>query len=134
MGLYLGDINLTVGKKGDEGYTPVHGKDYFDGLSAYQIAQQQGFSGTEEEFGQALANAVEAQMLFGCFNKQTTWNQNETVFTETWTYNGDSYSQVITNSDPVQTKQLTINGVNAGLWTITVDEANCVINTIYTIE
>lgn len=87
MGLYLGNTNLTFGKRGEKGYTPIKGVDYFDGedgLSAYDIAKQQGFNGTVEEFGTALANAVEIQMLLGRFNSTITWNDDGTEYTQTW--------------------------------------------------
>ena len=119
MAIILNGQNLSFGQKGD------------DGKSAYDIAKEQGFSGTEEEFGQALLNAVEAQMLFGRFNRQTTWNEDETIFTETWTYNGDSYSDVLTNTDPVWTRQLSVNGVSVGTWTITYDDVNRVRTVVY---
>lgn len=112
MSMYLNGTNLSFGQKGD------------DGKSAYDIAKEQGFTGTEEEFGQALLNVVETQMLFSRFNRQTTWNEDETIFTETWTYNGDNYSDVLTNTDPVWTRQLSINGVTVGTWTITYDDVN----------
>lgn len=120
MAMILNGTNLSFGQKGD------------DGKSAYDIAIEQGFSGTEEEFGQALSNAVEIQMLFGRFNKQMTWNEDETVFTQTWTYNGDSYSEVLTNTDPVWTRQLVVNGVTVGIWTITYDDVNRVKTVVYT--
>lgn len=120
MAMILNGTNLSFGQKGDIG------------KSAYDIAKEQGFSGTEEEFGQALSNAVETQMLFGRFNKQTTWNEEETVFTQTWIYNGDSYSDVLTNTDPVWTRQLSVNGVAAGTWTITYDDVNRVKTVVYT--
>lgn len=42
-----------------DGYTPVKGKDYFDGESAYAIAVKGGYSGTEQEFADDLANFEE---------------------------------------------------------------------------
>ena len=44
---------------GKDGYTPVKGKDYFDGESAYAIAVKGGYSGTEQEFADDLANFEE---------------------------------------------------------------------------
>ena len=56
------------GEPGEDGYTPVKGKDYFDGQngkdgepgkdgkSAFQYAQEGGFTGTEIEFAEKLAN------------------------------------------------------------------------------
>lgn len=35
---------------GNPGYTPIKGLDYFDGLSAYQLAVEGGYEGTLEEF------------------------------------------------------------------------------------
>lgn len=49
------------GAAGQDGYTPVKGVDYFDGKngvngkSAYEYAQEAGYTGTEEEFVQKLA-------------------------------------------------------------------------------
>ena len=120
MAIILNGQNLSFGQKGD------------DGKSAYDIAKEQGFSGTEEEFGQALSSVVEAQMLFGRFNKQITWNEDETVFTQTWIYNGDSYSETLTNTDPVWTRQLSVNDVIVGTWTITYDDVNRVYSVVYT--
>lgn len=40
---------------GEEGYTPRKGVDYFDGKSAYEYAQDGGYTGTEEEFAAKLA-------------------------------------------------------------------------------
>ena len=44
---------------GEDGYTPQKGKDYFDGKdgkSAYQYAKEAGYTGTEQQFAQNLAN------------------------------------------------------------------------------
>lgn len=130
MGLYLGGINLTMGKRGFSGADGVDGQ---DGLSAYQIAKEQGFAGTEEEFASELINAVETQMLFNRFNSNLTWNDLETVYTYTWTYNGDNYKQVRTeiNADSYSI-ELFVNDVRAGLWTTTIDETNNTRNTVYT--
>lgn len=54
-------IVVTNGAKGDPGYTPVKDVDYFDGdpgapgKSAYQYAQDAGYTGTEQEFAEKLA-------------------------------------------------------------------------------
>lgn len=122
MAMIINGTNLSFGQKGD------------DGKSAYDIAREQGFSGTEEEFGQALSNVVETQMLFGRFNRQTTWNEDETVFTQTWTYDGDSYSDVLTNTDPVWTRKLSVNGVVVGTWTVTYDDVNRVRTVVYSAQ
>jgi len=123
MAMYLNGVNLSFGQKGESG------------KSAYAYAQEQGYSGTEAEFGEQLSNAVAVQMLFGKFNNQVTWNDDETVFTETWTYNNDSYKRVSTIiSDTETTVQLTINDVNAGLWTMVIDETNKVYVTTYTAQ
>lgn len=42
------------GIKGDDGYTPVKGVDYSDGKSAYEIAVEKGYSGTETEWLKSL--------------------------------------------------------------------------------
>lgn len=44
-----------TGEKGADGYTPQKGVDYYDGKSAYQYAQDGGYTGTEEEFAKELA-------------------------------------------------------------------------------
>ena len=46
MSMYLNGVNLSFGQKGESGKT------------AYTYAQEQGFSGSEEEFGTALASGV----------------------------------------------------------------------------
>lgn len=120
MSMYLNGVNLSFGQKGESGKT------------AYDYAKEQGFNGTEEEFGTAIANAVETQMLFGRFNRQTAWNEDGTVFTETWSYNGDNYSDVLTNTDSVWTRELSVNGVGIGTWTITYDDVNRVRTISYT--
>ena len=46
---------------GDDGYTPVKGKDYFDGKdgkTAYQYAQEAGYTGSESSFANRLAKTV----------------------------------------------------------------------------
>lgn len=123
MAIYLNGVNLSFGQKGESG------------KSAYACAQEQGYSGTESEFGQELANAVETQMLFGRFNSQITWNEDETVYTESWEYNGDNYQQILTMvSDTEFTAQLLINETNAGLWTTLIDETTRVSSTTYITE
>lgn len=126
MSLYIGDTNLSIGLKGADGLNGA------DGKSAYQIAQENGYTGTEQEFGELLSQVVEAQMLFGRFNSQTTWNDTDTIYTSTWTYNGDNYKTVLTEvSDTQYTKQLFINEVSVGTWTYTINELNRVSNTVY---
>ena len=54
---YLGAVDTGVKAKGEDGYTPVKNKDYFDGengKSAYAYAQEGGYTGTEEEFSEDL--------------------------------------------------------------------------------
>lgn len=127
MSLYIGDTNLTIGQTGKAGLNGA------DGKSAYQIAQEAGYSGTEEEFGASLSKAVEAQMLFGRFNIHTTWDETETVYTSTWVYDGDNYKVIMTElSDTQYKKQLFINDVTAGTWTLTIDEINRISDNVYT--
>ena len=59
---------------GSDGYTPVKGIDYFDGVngkSAYQIAVDNGFIGTEAEWLASLRGAD------GKDGMQPDWNQND---------------------------------------------------------
>lgn len=66
--------NGTNGKDGADGYTPVKGVDYFDGVngkSAYQIAVDNGFIGTEAEWLTSLRGAD------GKDGVQPDWNQND---------------------------------------------------------
>ena len=66
--------NGTDGKDGADGYTPVKGVDYFDGVngkSAYQIAVDNGFIGTEAEWLASLRGAD------GKDGVQPDWNQND---------------------------------------------------------
>lgn len=66
--------NGTDGKDGADGHTPVKGTDYFDGVngkSAYQIAVDNGFIGTEAEWLASLRGAD------GKDGVQPDWNQND---------------------------------------------------------
>ena len=86
-----------------------------------------------EELLNSLSGLSESNMLLGRFNSQIQWNSDETVYTETWSYDGRSYSETITIiSDTQYTKKLTIDGVEIGLWTTTVNESNNTIDTIFT--
>ena len=65
------------GKDGADGYTPVKDIDYFDGVdgkSAYQIAVDNGFIGTEAEW---LASLRGADGKDGKDGVQPDWNQND---------------------------------------------------------
>ena len=65
--LPIGSVGNIKGQKGDPGYTPQKGVDYFDGKdgnpgakgddgkSAYEYAVEGGYKGTEEEFAQKIA-------------------------------------------------------------------------------
>ena len=64
----------TDGKDGADGHTPVKNIDYFDGVngkSAYQIAVDNGFIGTEAEWLASLRGAD------GKDGMQPDWNQND---------------------------------------------------------
>ena len=66
--------NGIDGKDGADGHTPVKGIDYFDGVngkSAYQIAVDNGFIGTEAEWLASLHGAD------GKDGVQPDWNQND---------------------------------------------------------
>lgn len=66
--------NGIDGKDGADGHTPVKGIDYFDGVngkSAYQIAVDNGFIGTEAEWLASLRGAD------GKDGVQPDWNQND---------------------------------------------------------
>lgn len=66
--------NGADGKDGADGYTPVKDVDYFDGVngkSAYQIAVDNGFIGTEAEWLASLRGAD------GKDGVQPDWNQND---------------------------------------------------------
>ena len=66
--------NGIDGKDGADGYTPVKNIDYFDGVngkSAYQIAVDNGFIGTEAEWLASLRGAD------GKDGMQPDWNQND---------------------------------------------------------
>ncbi len=47
-------IDYFDGADGRDGYTPQKGIDYFDGKSAYEIAVETGFEGTEKEWLESL--------------------------------------------------------------------------------
>lgn len=70
----LASLKGEKGDKGDDGYTPVKDVDYFDGVngkSAYQIAVDNGFIGTEAEWLASLRGAD------GKDGVQPDWNQND---------------------------------------------------------
>lgn len=78
----------------------------------------------------AKADIVDTQSLY---NKTTTWNEDETVFTTIWSKDGITYKEVYTEVSETQyTKQYYINDVLSGTWTTVVDETNKVSNTTYT--
>lgn len=78
------------------------------------------------------SDLAEVQMGLGKFDTSLSWNSDETVYTETWTYNGSNYRQVMTEiSDTQWTKQLYVDDVLTGTWTLTIDETNMVANTVY---
>jgi len=78
------------------------------------------------------SDLAEVQMGLGKFNTSLSWNSDETVYTETWTYNGKNYRQVMTEvSDTQWTKQLYIDDVLTGTWTLTMDETNMTATTVY---
>lgn len=55
---YIGETDTGVVAQGADGYTPQKGIDYTDGAdgkSAYEYAQEGGYTGTEAEFAQKLA-------------------------------------------------------------------------------
>lgn len=59
---YIGNTDTGVTAQGADGYTPQKGVDYTDGIdgkSAYQYAQDGGYTGTEEEFAQKIANELQ---------------------------------------------------------------------------
>ena len=59
---YIGETDTGVTAQGADGYTPQKGVDYTDGAdgkSAYQYAQEGGYTGTEAEFAQKLANELQ---------------------------------------------------------------------------
>ena len=79
------------------------------------------------------SDLAEIQMGLGKYNSTLSWNSDETVYTETWTYNGKNYRQVLTEvSDTQFTKQLYVNDVLVGTWTLTINESGMVANTVYT--
>ena len=128
MAMYLNGVNLSFSSPSDGSSG--------GGKTAYDYALEHGFTGSEAQFGDALANLLNTQMLFGRFNRQMTWNDDNTVYTETWSFNNDNYSQIITEtvSGTTWTKQLKINNVNAGLWTITYDNVNKTCSSVYTAQ
>ena len=83
--------------------------------------------------GQDIADDLaEVQMGLGKFNTSLSWNSDETVYTETWTYNGSNYKQILTEvSDTQWKKQLYVDDVLKGTWTMTLNETNMTANTVY---
>lgn len=58
----------TDGKDGQDGYTPQKNVDYFDGIngkdgkSAYEYAKEGGFTGTEAEFAEKIAQEIPSKV------------------------------------------------------------------------
>ena len=94
---------------------------------------------TEEQKARVRANLGIADSpsggFFAQFDKTITWNDSDTIYTESWVKDGKNYSKIITHvSDTVSTVQLVIDGVNSGLWTTTIDELNNSASTVYTAQ
>lgn len=96
----------------------------FEGLSAYD---EEIKALIQKNIDELLTNQSDTS------NKTITWDENETVYTQTWTKNNKKYQKICKEvSDTVITTQLVIDGKNAGLWTTTIDETNRKIDTVYT--
>lgn len=103
-----------------------------DKLTEYALATQVEALNSAIDSKANASDLAEVQMGLGKFNTNLSWNADETVYTETWTYNGSSYKQVLTEvSDTQWTKQLYIDDVLKGTWTMTLDETNMTANTVY---
>lgn len=79
-------IKVSTPLNGIDGYTPVKGKDYFDGKdgekgdkgdSAYRIALKNGFKGTEKEWLESLKPKVRCNILLNRwetkYSNDITW-------------------------------------------------------------
>lgn len=70
------------GQDGKDGYTPVKGKDYFDGANgktAYAYAQDGGYTGTEAEFAAKLASGSEPLKVTLSGNDTDGYTADKTV-------------------------------------------------------
>lgn len=121
------------------GYTPPTQDTTYSTGTSTQSGLTKLYSGTGTATDgtmtqKAISNSIqEVEMMFGKYNTNLSWNEDETVFTETWTYNGNSYKEVLTEvSDTQYTKQIFVNDVSVGTWTLTIDEINRTANTVYT--
>ena len=120
MGLIINGVDISYGKAGK---------------SAYDIALENGFIGTEQDFGNSLSQMIEMQMSLGKFNVDCTWNADETVYTKSWTFKDKTYKEILTRvSDTVFKTQLLIDDVSAGTWTTTINESNGSCATVYAAE
>ena len=82
---------------------------------------------------EALNNKASLMDVMSLYNKTTTWNDDETVYTTTWTVDGVSYQEVLTEvSDTEFTKQYYVDGVLSGTWVFTIDETNKTSSVVYT--
>lgn len=101
-----------------------------------QFLTSAGLSVYDEEIKEYISQqsgSDESQMLLGRYNTTLTWSADGKVYTETWTYNGSNYKEVLTEaSDTQYTKELFVNDISVGLWTMTIDETNNNVNTVYT--
>lgn len=98
--------NGADGKDGADGYTPVKDIDYFDGVngkSAYQIAVDNGFIGTEAEWLASLRGAD------GKDGMQPDWNQNDKT-AQDYVKNRPFYTDVV---ETVLVEESTVSFVEA---------------------
>ena len=129
--------NGIDGKDGADGYTPVKDIDYFDGVngkSAYQIAVDNGFIGTEAEWLASLRGAD------GKDGMQPDWNQNDETASDYVKnrpfYTGDPVETVLVEESTVSfegdfsefqsTFEATVGETYKVSWDGTVYECTCV--------
>ena len=108
---WLQSLHGQDGKDGKDGYTPVKDVDYFDGKngkdgkdgqngkSAYQYAQEGGFTGTEEEFMELLANPSKEQ------GSQVKIGE-VTLLAASWVGDTNLYSQVVNINGVTENSQV----------------------------
>lgn len=90
---YQGDTGLTgpQGEPGEQGLSGLEGEQGPAGLSAYQIATENGFIGTEEEWIESLTPSIPSEISFtvngGTLGNSPTFNGNP-LFSGSYVKNG----------------------------------------------
>lgn len=115
------------------GYTPPTQDTTYSTGTSTSSGLTKLYTGTGSATDGTMTQKAISDTLLGRYNTTLTWSADGKVYTETWTHNGNNYREVLTEvSDTQYTKELFMNDISVGLWTMTIDESNNNVNTVYT--